>query len=53
MEAPEILRAYPNLETEDIREALHFAAGSRSQAVGPAACFLCANLGFSIPNLKF
>jgi uncharacterized protein (DUF433 family) len=26
MEAPEILKAYPDLEAEDIREALHFAA---------------------------
>ncbi|HZE23031.1 MAG TPA: DUF433 domain-containing protein [Blattabacteriaceae bacterium] len=26
MEAPEILKAYPDLETEDIREALRFAA---------------------------
>jgi uncharacterized protein (DUF433 family) len=26
MEAPEILKAYPDLEAEDIREALRFAA---------------------------
>lgn len=26
MEAPEILRAYPDLEADDIREALRFAA---------------------------
>ena len=26
MEAPEILHAYPDLEAEDIREALRFAA---------------------------
>jgi uncharacterized protein (DUF433 family) len=26
METPEILKAYPDLEAEDIREALHFAA---------------------------
>jgi uncharacterized protein (DUF433 family) len=26
MEAPEILKAYPDLQAEDIREALHFAA---------------------------
>lgn len=26
IEAPEILRAYPDLETDDIREALRFAA---------------------------
>jgi uncharacterized protein (DUF433 family) len=26
METPEILKAYPDLETEDIREALRFAA---------------------------
>jgi uncharacterized protein (DUF433 family) len=26
MSAPEILAAYPNLEADDIREALHYAA---------------------------
>ncbi|HJX82943.1 MAG TPA: DUF433 domain-containing protein [Candidatus Angelobacter sp.] len=26
MEAPEIVRAYPDLEADDIAEALHFAA---------------------------
>jgi uncharacterized protein (DUF433 family) len=26
MEAPEIVRAYPDLEADDISEALHFAA---------------------------
>jgi uncharacterized protein (DUF433 family) len=34
MEAPEILKAYPDLEAEDIREALRFNAdGSNTPAV--------------------
>ncbi|HZI58325.1 MAG TPA: DUF433 domain-containing protein [Verrucomicrobiae bacterium] len=31
MEAPEILQAYPDLEAEDIREALRFAAASSAR----------------------